>query len=92
MTTTLVVVRPFATYSKGDVITDPATMAQILSGEQSRKVVRVAGRPAAAAAAPVAPGAAAAPPQPAAGPAAASTPAAPPSPEVAASVTPAKGA
>jgi len=37
----LVVVSAFATYAKGDVITDTATMTAILASENHRNVVRV---------------------------------------------------
>ncbi len=41
MTTVLVVVRPFASHAKGDVITDAATITKILAGENAGNVVRV---------------------------------------------------
>lgn len=41
MTIQLVVVRPFKTYSKGDVIGDAASIATILASEQASCVVRV---------------------------------------------------
>lgn len=37
----LVVVRPFSTYSRGDVITDVARISDILKGEHAHAVVRV---------------------------------------------------
>ncbi len=37
----LVVVRPFATYVKGDVIADAASIAAVLASEQAASVVRV---------------------------------------------------
>lgn len=40
----LVVVRPFVGFSRGDVVTDPARIASILSGENAHFVVRVAAR------------------------------------------------
>jgi hypothetical protein len=45
MTIQLVVVRPFGTYAKGDVIGDAASIAAISASEQATCVVRV--RPAA---------------------------------------------
>lgn len=41
MTIQLVVVRPFGTHSKGDVIGDAASIATILASEQATSVVRV---------------------------------------------------
>ena len=41
MTIQLVVVRSFATYTKGDAITDPLLIAKILASEQAACVVRV---------------------------------------------------
>jgi hypothetical protein len=38
----LVVVRSFAKYAKGDIITDSATVTEILAGENALCVVRVA--------------------------------------------------
>ena len=38
----LVVVKPFATFARGDTITDPARIAGILKSEHARHVVRVA--------------------------------------------------
>jgi hypothetical protein len=38
----LVVVRPFATYSRGDIIADAARISEILRGEHAHAVVRVA--------------------------------------------------
>ena len=38
----LVVVRPFASLTRGDIITDPARIAEILKGEHAPQVVRVA--------------------------------------------------
>lgn len=38
----LVVVQPFGKYAKGDVITDSATITEILAGENALSVVRVA--------------------------------------------------
>lgn len=37
----LVVVRPFATFSRGDVIADAAQISEILKGEHAHAVVRV---------------------------------------------------
>ena len=37
----LVVVRPFGSYSIGDVVTDETTIAQILSSEHAAHVVRI---------------------------------------------------
>lgn len=42
MNVQLVVVRPFGTYAKGDVITDAAQIASVLAGEHAQCVVRVA--------------------------------------------------
>jgi hypothetical protein len=39
----LVVVRPFGSYAKGAIITDPKEIASILASEHASKVVRVAG-------------------------------------------------
>ncbi len=47
MTSTLVVVRPFGAHAKGDVVSDPAAVAQILAGENAHCVVRVVASPAA---------------------------------------------
>ena len=41
MTIQLVVVRPFGTYAKGDVIGDAASITTILASEQATCVVRV---------------------------------------------------
>ncbi len=41
MTLKLVVVRPFGTHGKGDVITDAAAIAAVLQSEQAACVVRV---------------------------------------------------
>ena len=41
MTIQLIVVRPFATHAKGDVIGDAASIAAILASEQATSVVRV---------------------------------------------------
>ena len=38
----LVVVRPFATFSRGDIIADAAKISQILRSEHAHFVVRVA--------------------------------------------------
>jgi hypothetical protein len=38
----LVVVRPFGTYAKGDIVTDANTIAAILGSESAANVVRVA--------------------------------------------------
>jgi hypothetical protein len=38
----LVVVKPFAALNRGDVITDPVRIAEILSCEHAQHVVRVA--------------------------------------------------
>jgi len=40
----LVVVRPFGSFSRGDVITDSLRIASILGGEYAHFVVRVAAR------------------------------------------------
>lgn len=40
----LVVIRAFAGFSRGDIITDPGRIAEILNSEQARSVVRVAAR------------------------------------------------
>jgi hypothetical protein len=37
----LVVVKPFAGFTRGDVVTDETRIAQILAGEQAINVVRV---------------------------------------------------
>jgi hypothetical protein len=37
----LVVVRPFAGLARGDVVADPARIAEILKGEHAASVVRV---------------------------------------------------
>jgi hypothetical protein len=37
----LVVVRPFAAYGKGDVVTDAAAIREILAGQNAHNVVRV---------------------------------------------------
>ncbi len=37
----LVVTRAFGAYAKGDVISDSATMAEVLGDERARNVVRV---------------------------------------------------
>lgn len=37
----LVVVRAFGSHAKGDAITDPDTIAEVLAGEQRASVVRV---------------------------------------------------
>ena len=37
----LTVIHPFASYQKGDQITDPEDMQQILNSENAPKVVRV---------------------------------------------------
>jgi hypothetical protein len=42
MNVQLVVVRAFGAHQKGDVITDAATAASVLAGEQAHWVVRVA--------------------------------------------------
>jgi hypothetical protein len=44
MTVHLVVVRPFGKYTKGETITDAATVTQILAGEFKHHVVRIAGK------------------------------------------------
>ncbi len=41
MTMHLVVVRAFGPYAKGEVIADPAAIAEVLGSEQARNVVRV---------------------------------------------------
>jgi hypothetical protein len=41
MTIQLVVVRPFRAYTKGDVISEPSLIAEILASEQATNVVRV---------------------------------------------------
>jgi hypothetical protein len=38
----LVVVKPFDSFTRGDIITDADRIAQILNGENARSVVRVA--------------------------------------------------
>ncbi len=38
----LVVVKPFAALSRGDIITDPVRIAEILKGQHAPQVVRVA--------------------------------------------------
>jgi hypothetical protein len=40
----LVIVRPFAGFARGDVVTDPARIISILSSENAHFVVRVAAR------------------------------------------------
>lgn len=40
----LVVVKPFEGFSRGDIITDPARIAGIVSSERAHYVVRVAAR------------------------------------------------
>lgn len=52
MKTNLVVVRPFGAYAKGDVISDAATIAELLAGENSHSVVRVVSQDVVAASAP----------------------------------------
>jgi hypothetical protein len=42
MTIHLVVVRPFAGLARGDVVADPARVAEILAGAHANDVVRVA--------------------------------------------------
>lgn len=37
----LVVVRPFGNYARGDVVTDPVRIAQILNSDYAHAVVRV---------------------------------------------------
>ena len=37
----LVVVKPFAGFARGDLVTDPARVAEILKGEHAHAVVRV---------------------------------------------------
>jgi hypothetical protein len=37
----LVVVKPFAGFARGDIVTDAVRIAQILRGEQAAHVVRV---------------------------------------------------
>jgi hypothetical protein len=41
----LVVVRPFWTYGKGDVVSDAASIADIVSSDKASWVVRVDGAP-----------------------------------------------
>ena len=41
MSVQLIVVRPFGTYGKGQLITDTATIAKVLAGENVANVVRV---------------------------------------------------
>jgi hypothetical protein len=41
MTVQLVVVRAFGPYERGDVITDPQVVAEMLAGENAAAVVRV---------------------------------------------------
>lgn len=43
MTIKLVVLRPFAGFKRGDMITDAAAIAKIMSSEQAFSVVRVNG-------------------------------------------------
>jgi hypothetical protein len=38
----LVVIKPFASFSRGDIVTDPARIAEILKSEHTQRVVRVA--------------------------------------------------
>jgi hypothetical protein len=45
MSVQLVIVRPFGTYNKGDMITDTATIANVLAGESVANVVRVTAPP-----------------------------------------------
>ncbi|HEX3350106.1 MAG TPA: hypothetical protein VHS58_18610 [Acetobacteraceae bacterium] len=45
MNTFLVVVRPFGSHAKGDVITDAATIAATSAGENAAYVVRVIAAP-----------------------------------------------
>jgi hypothetical protein len=40
----LVVLKPFATYKRGDLITDTATVEGILAGPQASFVVRIAAK------------------------------------------------
>ncbi len=40
----LVVVRPFAAYGKGEVVTDAAAISAILAGEHAHDVVRVSAK------------------------------------------------
>jgi hypothetical protein len=47
MDTQLVVVRPFAGFARGAVVTDPAQVKAILAGEHALNVVRVLGEGAA---------------------------------------------
>lgn len=42
MTFYLMVVRPFGAYARGAVITDPGEIADVLAGENSHAIVRVA--------------------------------------------------
>lgn len=37
----LVIVRPFGSYRKGDVVSDPTEIAKILASESTRNVVRI---------------------------------------------------
>lgn len=41
----LVVVAAFATYAKGDLISDPAIIVQVLASEDRKCIVRVAATP-----------------------------------------------
>ena len=45
MSVQLTVVRPFGAYAKGQSITDAATIAKVLAGENSTYVVRVTAPP-----------------------------------------------
>jgi hypothetical protein len=38
----LIVIRPFGQFVRGDVISDPASISQILNGQHARFVIRVA--------------------------------------------------
>lgn len=38
----LVVMKPFASLTRGDIVTDPVRIAEILKGEHAQHVVRVA--------------------------------------------------
>ena len=41
----LVIVRPFWTYSKGDIVSDAASIAEIASSDKARWAVRVSSAP-----------------------------------------------
>jgi hypothetical protein len=43
MTIKLVVLKPFASFKRGDTIIDATTITKIMNSEQARSVVRVSG-------------------------------------------------